>query len=131
MDFVTVKKAVLQFCLKHWKEILLVLLSAGIFFKMQSDMNELQKAYETARESYEKQISGLQENHEEEIMKREAAMQTYRDNLEELQRKYQEDLQRLRQQANQRQEDLTDTHTERPAEIISEIENQFGFEYVE
>jgi len=130
-DKVSMKKIALQFLIRHWKEILLVLLSAGIFFKMQSDMNEIQKAYEAAKESYEQQILGLQEIHDEEIQKREEALQTYRDALDTLERQYREEQRRIEERTEERREDLEESHSERPTEIIDEIEQQFGFEYVE
>ena len=131
MNFVTVKKVALQFFLKHWKEILLVLLSAVIFFKMQSDMNELQKAYETAKQSYEQQIQGLQDIHDKELEKREQALKTYREALELLERQYRDEQQRIEERTEERREDLEESHSERPQEIIDEIISQFGFEYVE
>ena len=128
---VSMQKAILQFLVKHWKEILLILLSAGIFFKMQSDMNELQKAYDAAKESYEKQIVGLQEIHERELKEREAALETYRNALEVLEREYRADLRRIEENTEKERETFEESHTERPTEIIQEIEQQFGFEYVE
>ena len=94
-------------------------------------MNETQKAQEAAKESYEQQILGLQEIHDEEIQKREEALQTYRDALDTLERQYREEQQRIEERTEERREDLEESHSERPTEIIDEIEQQFGFEYVE
>ena len=98
---------------------------------MQSDINELQKAYDAARESYETQISGLQDIHKEEITMREKALQTYRDALDTLERQYREEQERIKERTEQRRETLTENHVERPTEVINEIQKQFGFEYVE
>lgn len=131
MNFVTVKKAVLQFGLKHWKEILLVLLSAVVFFKMQSDMNELQKAYDTAKQSYQQQIEGMQNIHKEEIKAREEALERYEEELERIRKEYQQDLEQIEKDARQSQQELEESHTEAPQEVIDEIISQFGFEYVQ
>tara|TARA_R100000388_G_scaffold91588_2_gene73762 strand:- start:310 stop:705 length:396 start_codon:yes stop_codon:yes gene_type:complete len=131
VNFDIVKKAVLQFGLKHWKEILLVVLSAAIFFKMQSDMNELQKAYDTAKQSYEQQIEGMQDIHKEELKAREEALQRYEEELEKIRKEYQKDLEKIEKDARQNQQDLEESHTEAPQEVIDEIISQFGFEYVE
>ena len=131
MNFITVKKAALQFFLKHWKEILLVMLSAVIFFKMQSDMNELQKAYETAKQSYEEQIEGLQDIHQEELRARQEALEKYEQELERIQEEYARDLEQIERDARRDQQELEESHTEAPQEVIDEIINQFGFEYVE
>jgi TolA-binding protein len=127
----SMKKAILQFLIKHWKEILLVFLSAAIFFKMQSDMNELQKAYESAKISYETQIQGLQDIHTEELREREEALRQYQEELERIEEKYREGLREIEERTEEDIEDLEESHTDRPDEIISEIETQFGFEYVE
>ena len=107
------------------------MLSAVIFFKMQSDMNELQKAYETAKESYEQQIQGLQDIHDKELEKREQALETYREALELLERQYRGEQRRIEERTEERREDLEESHSERPQEVIDEIISQFGFEYVE
>ena len=127
----SMQKAVLQFLVKHWKEILLLFLSAAIFFKMQSDMNELQKAYESAKISYETQIQGMQDIHSEELREREQALREYQDELERIEEKYREGLREIEEKTEEDIEELQETHVERPTEIIEEIERQFGFEYVE
>jgi len=131
VNFATIKKTALQFLLKHWKEVLLVLLSVIIFFKMQSDMNELQKAYETAKQSYEQQIQGMQDIHDKELKKREEALRTYREALELLERQYREEQDRIEERTEERRESLEESHSERPQDVIDEIISQFGFEYVE
>lgn len=125
------KKVILQFLLRHWKEILLVAFSCAIFFKMQSDMNELQKAYDTARESYKQQIEGMQDIHDKELQEREKALQAYREALVLLEKQYEEEKARIDERTEERREDLEESHSERPQEVIEEIIEQFGFEYVE
>ena len=127
----SMQTVILKFVLRHWKEILLIVLSGAIFFKMQSDMNELQKAYDAAKQSYEQQIEGLQDIHDKELQEREKALQTYRDALELLEKQYREDRERIEERTEERREDLEESHSERPQEVIDEIVNQFGFEYVE
>jgi len=127
----SMKKVILQFFIRHWKEVLLVILSVGIFFKMQSDMNELQKAYESAKESYEQQIEGLQDIHEEELRARQEALERYETELERIQEEYQREIAAIERQIRRSERELESNHTEAPQEVIDEIVNQFGFEYVE
>lgn len=127
----SMKKVALQFLLKHWKEALLILLSVGIYFKMQSDMNELQKVYETARESYEQQIEGMQEIHQEELRARQEALERYESELQRIEEKYARDLRAIEREVREDERELESDHTEAPQEVIDEIVNQFGFEYVE
>ena len=126
-----VKKIILQLLIKHWKEILLVLLSMGIFFKMQSDMNEIQKAYDAARESFEQQIEGLQNIHQEELRQRQEAIERYETELQRIQEEYAKDLEKIEREVRRSERELESDHTEAPQEVINEIIEQFGFEYVE
>lgn len=123
--------AVLKFFLKHWKELLLVVLSAAVIFKMQSDMNELQKAYEAARQSYEQQIEGLQDIHQEELRARQEALEKYEQEIERIQKEYKRDLENIEREIVRDRRELEENHSEAPQEVIDEVINQFGFEYVE
>ena len=94
-------------------------------------MNEIQKAYEAAKESYETQIEGLREIHDKELQEREEALQTYRAAIDTLERLHREGLREIEERTREDRTALEEDHTERPVEIINEIEQQFGFEYVE
>ena len=62
-----IKKQILEFALKNWKAILIVLLFAVIAMKNQRDYALMQKAYETQADSHKAQIDGLKEIHKQEI----------------------------------------------------------------
>ena len=103
----------------------------GIFFKMQSDMNEIQKAYDAARESFEQQIEGLQNIHQEELRQRQEAIERYETELQRIQEEYAKDLEKIEREVRRSERELESDHTEAPQEVINEIIEQFGFEYVE
>ena len=115
----------------HWKEVALVVLSAIVIGKMQYDMNELQKVYAAARVSYEEQIVGLQKIHDQELEERERALEQYEKEMARIEREYRKGLQEAQRKADRDERTFERNHTEAPAELIAEIENQFGFEYVE
>ena len=50
------KKAILQFVLKNWKAILIVVLSVAFAAKTKHDYNLMQKAYQTQTDSVKAQI---------------------------------------------------------------------------
>ena len=58
-----IKQKILEFALKNWKAILIVLLLAVIALKNSRDYRLMQTAYETQIESHEAQIEGLKEIH--------------------------------------------------------------------
>ena len=62
-----IKKQVLEFALKNWKVILIVLLLVVVAMKNRRDYNLMQKAYETQNESHQAQIDGLKEIHKKEL----------------------------------------------------------------
>ena len=125
------QKIILQFLKNHWKEVALVVLSAIVIGKMQYDMNELQKVYAAARVSYEEQIVGLQKIHDQELEERERALEQYEKEMARIEREYRKGLQEAQRKADRDERTFERNHTEAPAELIAEIENQFGFEYVE
>jgi len=126
-----VKKTILLFLAKHWKEIALIVLSAVVIGKMQYDMNEMQKAYAAAKESYEQQIIGLTEIHDRELKEREEALADYEKHIAKIEKDYREGLRNAERDAQRDEHRYEREHTEAPAELIAEIEGQFGFEYVE
>ena len=94
-------------------------------------MNELQKAYDTAKQSYQQQIEGMHNIHKEELKAREEALERYEEELERIRKEYQQDLEQIEKDARQSQQELEESHTEAPQEVIDEIISQFGFEYVQ
>ena len=79
---------VLQFSLKHWKEIAVVLSLLAVTIKTRLDYQALHKAYEISKQETEERIDALQAIHSEEIARREHALEEYKKALEELQDNY-------------------------------------------
>jgi hypothetical protein len=125
------KAKILQFLLSHWREVAILLLAGVVMGKMQMDMHELQKAYETARISYQEQISGLKLIHDEEIAQRARALEEYEARVDRIEREYAENLAEVESRLSSDTRKYERDHTEAPQDLIEEIHNTFGFEYVE
>ena len=91
---------ILQFCLKHWKEIAVVVSLLAVSIKTRMDYHALNKAYEISQEETKERIEALQYIHSEELARRDYAIEQYKDSLEELTEtfeKSQRDLEEERQ----------------------------------
>ena len=90
---------VIKFSLKHWRELLVAASLLAVIIKTQLDYRALNKAYEISQQSLQEQVEGLQKIHEEELMKRDVALKTYRATLDEIERGYvesREEVERLK-----------------------------------
>ena len=122
--------ALLNYLLKHWKVVLIVVLSLTVMGKFHYDYSQLEKAYEASQQSLQEQVAGLQAIHALELKKREMALETYRKALLELEESYmlsQVDLEGTRKELKKRYVKQFSEDKEALAESIHEI---YGFEYV-
>ena len=93
-----IKAKLLEFGLKNWKELLVIVSLSLVAVKTRMDYNALNKAYEISQNELELQIDSLKEIHATELAQRDAALDTYRNTLEEIERNYlesQEDLEEV------------------------------------
>ena len=82
------KEKILAFCLKHWKEIGLVLLLLIVFGKSQYEMRSIIKAHEISEQSMRTQIENLKSFHAKELQLRDEAIEKYQAELEALEEQY-------------------------------------------
>ena len=122
---------VLQFSLKHWKEIVVIVSLLTVSIKTRMDYNSLRKAYEISKQETEERIEALQYIHSEELARRDKALQDYKDTIEGIEEEYertQEELARERQKKSRRYEEQFSQDKEG---LANEIINAYGFELVE
>jgi hypothetical protein len=125
-----VKQKVLSFCLKHWKEIGLVLLLLVVFGKSQYDVRNIIKAYEVSQQSLKTQIEELQGIHAEELQQRDEALEEYRIRNEKLEMRYQDALIDLSNEIDKKKERVIRNYREDKEALIVQIEDIYGFTYV-
>jgi len=122
---------VLPFVVKHWKILLILALSAALFLKMRADYKAMETAYEARLESSQAQLEGLKEIHKVQM-----------DEMAVLMDALLADLDRLEEERNRARDELAERHEERideierewsehPEGVAGQIEQEFGFEYVE
>ena len=67
---IMLKKKILEFALKNWKAILIVLLLLVVALKTRYDYHMMENAYQTQIESSKAQIEGLKEIHKEALQEK-------------------------------------------------------------
>tara|TARA_R110002110_G_scaffold110520_2_gene275403 strand:+ start:1097 stop:1480 length:384 start_codon:yes stop_codon:yes gene_type:complete len=125
-----IKQKILEFVLKNWKAILIVLLLIVVALKNSRDYKLMQTAYETQIESHEAQIDGLKEIHKQEIKEKQLLMESFLESIAAIEEEYekaQEELEGLREKKNN--EYKRKFRHDKKA-LIKDIETKFGIEYV-
>jgi hypothetical protein len=121
----------LPFIIKHWKILLILALSVALFLKMRADYAAMQTAYEARIQSSEAQIEGLKEVHKVQMREMEVLMDAL---LADLQRLEDDNARAREELADRREERIDEIEREwskHPEGVIGQIEQEFGFEYVE
>lgn len=119
-----------SFLVKNWQGVGLVVVLV-LFFVTKNDYASLKKSMDVMGQSYEAQISALEELHKKEIAEREAAILEYEKELIEISDKYKDALIDLQQAREKDIENFIRDFEKQPEVIAIEIEEIFGFEYVE
>ena len=125
LDFVD---SSLVFILKHWKELLIIVLAALVVGKYRSDYKQLENTYEAQQASLEAQIDGLKNIHERELVRRAEALEDYKGALAELERNYLESQLELERSKREYREKYIEDFSENEDALIEEIEETYGFE---
>ena len=125
LDFVD---SSLVFVLKHWKELLIIVLAALVVGKYRSDYKQLASTYEAQQASLEAQIDGLKNIHERELVRRAEALEDYKGALAELERNYLESQLELERSKREYREKYIEDFSENEDALIEEIEETYGFE---
>jgi len=126
----TPRQMILQFLLKNWKGIIIVLLSLTVMGKMRYDYKQMQAAYEASEQSLQAQLVGLQEIHKKQLADMEASLEIYKDTIEQVERDYQESQDELLEVIESRREEFGRQFSEDPEELSETIMLMYGFDYV-
>ena len=124
------KEKIIAFCLRHWKEIALVILLLVVFAKSQYDMRNIIKAHEVSQNSLKTQLQELQGIHADELQQRDEALEKYKQRNEELEEKYQDALTDLSVEIDKRKKNVIRKYRDDKESLIKQIENTYGFTYV-
>jgi hypothetical protein len=125
-----IKKQIIQFALKNWKAILIVVLSAVIAMKSRYDYGLMQKAYETQADSHQAQIEGLKEIHKQEIREKQKLMESHLESIAAIEQDYENALEMIEQLREDKAGKYRNRFNNDREQLIRDIEARFGIEYV-
>jgi hypothetical protein len=126
-----VKQKILAFCLKHWKEIGLVLLLLVVFGKSQYDMRSIIKAHEISEQSMRTQIENLKSFHAKELELRDEAIEKYQAELEALEEQYEIRLSEIENLTKAEKAVIIREFTEDKEALIQRFIETYGLYYVQ
>ena len=124
------KQRILEFALKNWKVIVIVLLAAVVVLKTRYDYHLMQAAYTTMIESNEAQIQGLKEIHKREIEEKQLLMESYLDSIAVIEEDYEKALEMINQLREDKKGKYRNKFNQDREQLIKDIETTFGIQYV-
>ena len=125
-----IKKQLLEFAIKNWKAILVVLLCLVVAMKSRHDYSLMQKAYETQNESHQAQIEGLKEIHKQEIREKQLLMESHLESIAAIEEDYEDALEMIDQLRADKKGEYKNKFNQDRELLIKDIEQKFGIEYV-
>ena len=128
-EVIMIKKQLLEFVLKNWKAILIVLLSLVIAMKSRYDYNLMQKAYEVQTDSYQAQIEGLKEIHKQEIREKQKLMEEHMESIAAIEEDYENALGMIQQLREDKKGEYRNKFNRDREQLIKDIEERFGIQY--
>ena len=125
-----IRKQVLEFVISHWKEILIVVLAIVVVAKTRYDYNLMQKTYKTQIESAQSQIEGLKEIHKQEIREKQLLMESHLESIAVIEEDYEDALDMIEQLRVDKKGEYKNKFNQDREQLIKDIEQKFGIEYV-
>ena len=127
---IMIKKKILEFALKNWKAILIVLLLLVVALKTRYDYHMMETAYLTQIESSKVQIEGLKEIHKEQLEAKTRLMESVMESLAIVEEDYEKTLAELEKERAKKTKEYTRKFSEDKKGLIKDIEITLGIEYV-
>jgi len=127
---IMIKKKILEFALKNWKAILIVLLLLVVVLKTRYDYHMMENAYQTQIESSKAQIEGLKEIHKKEIEEKQLLMESFLESMANIEEDYERALSELERERAKKTKEYARKFSEDKQGLIKDIETTLGIEYV-
>tara|TARA_B100000686_G_C16570993_1_gene852932 strand:+ start:339 stop:722 length:384 start_codon:yes stop_codon:yes gene_type:complete len=125
-----IKAKILDFALKNWKVLLILLLSAVVALKSRYDYHLMQQAYETQNESHQAQIDGLKEIHKQELREKQKLMESHLESIAAIEEDYEDALQMIEELREDKKGEYRNKFNNDREQLIKDIEQTFGIQYV-
>jgi len=116
---------------KYWKEILIGLLLSIISASWYYDRSSLIQSFDNATERYEKELIIMKDSHAREAKLQKQIIEEYQDRIKELEIVFESVQRDLQAAKNNRTEEVVTLRRDNPRLLAEQIEQAFGFEYVE
>ncbi|MAF25163.1 hypothetical protein CL634_06265 [bacterium] len=127
MTFKSTLKKIWAWSKKNWQFFVgvLVTIVLSIVFRRGPGLGPVLKR---VREDYEKEIDTINRSHNEEIEKRDNAMQRYFKTMESIEKKYKDEKQTLEEEKRSKIDKILREHGDNPEEITRRISEITGFD---
>lgn len=123
--------AFVSILIKYWKEILIGLLLLTVSASWYYDRSSLIKAMEVATSRYEEEIFILKDSHNREAIRKDGLIADFEERIEALQLEFEETQEEIEALKSERVREVTVLRTTNPEAVAEQIEEAFGFTYVE
>ena len=125
-----IMKSVGGFVAKNWAVLGLIAVIV-LFFVSKNDFGALKKSMDVMTSSYQEQLASMEALHKRELKLREDSIANYERQLAELNEKHEDALLKLEEGRKNEIKKFKRDFEEQPEELSKEIQQQFGFKYVE
>lgn len=125
-----IKAKVFEFVLKNWKVLLILALASVIALKSRYDYHLMQQAYETQNDSHQAQIEGLKEIHKQEIREKQKLMENHMESIAAIEEEYEDALKMIEELREDKKGKYRNKFNSDREELIKDIEEKFGIQYV-
>tara|TARA_B100000683_G_C12294094_1_gene475234 strand:- start:230 stop:604 length:375 start_codon:yes stop_codon:yes gene_type:complete len=122
---------VLNYVLKHWKELLIAALFLVLWIKSRVDYASLKELEQQRIEAHEESMQKLKDNYEIRIKDQKEAYEKYKEEIDIILEHYGDRVADLEIKTSERKDEYQNILKEKPETLIKEIEQKFGFKYVE
>ena len=125
-----IKAKVFDLVLKNWKVLLILALSAVVALKSRYDYHLMQQAYEAQNESHRAQIDGLKEIHKKEIREKQKLMENHLESIAAIEEDYEDALEMIDELREDKKGKYRNKFNSDREQLIKDIEEKFGIQYV-
>lgn len=120
-----------KYVLKHWKELLIAALFLVLWIKSRVDYASLKELEQQRIEAHEESMQKLKNNYEIRIKDQKEAYEKYKEEIDIILEHYGDRVADLEIKTSERKDEYQIILKEKPETLIKEIEQKFGFKYVE
>ena len=124
-----IKGKILDFVIKNWKVLLILLLAGIVALKSRYDYALMQNAYETQIESHQAQIEGLKQIHKQELREKQKLMESHLESIAEIEKDYEDALDMITEIREDKKSKYKNKFNSDREQLIKDIEDKFGIQY--